>query len=166
MQKYIKYLAAFFLLLVLFDIIGIIKINLIEVTSFVLLLSGFILFYTSFGDKKKIHTLIGSSLFLIGILIDILSYWDIEFNFKILYTSFFFISAVGMLLLFFEETKQKLYLYFSLLFFLLSFIIILLTGSINTGQFPLAFWDVFKEFWLIIVVIIVALIGFLSERNS
>lgn len=155
---------AVFIVSVLLKAVGLIEFSITEYSGYVLVFYGIIVVINHFGKSERIALFGGTTIFLIGILLLTVSYFEFT-NFSVLVVpSFLFISSAGFLVLFIEDFKYFIGVILSVLFFVLGMTIIFQTGRLEWARFTLSLWNVLSGYWAVIVVAIV--IVFLYSRRK
>jgi hypothetical protein len=123
-----------------------------ELLSYLFMISGIALVYSSFGLDKRGILFIGSTLFLIGIIIFINAKFDLEDNNLIVFPSVLFIAGIGFLLLYLDDTSHQIFLIGSLIFIAGGILYMLF---FRMSSFPLFFtslWNILKSYWIFIIL--------------
>jgi hypothetical protein len=160
----VYYIIAVFVLSVLFKAIGLIDFSITEYSGYVLVFYGIIIVYNNFGRFARIALFSGTTIFLIGILLLTVSYFEFT-NFRILILpSFLFICSAGFFVLFIEDLKYLLSIILSGLFLVAGLALVFKSGRLDWAIFKLSLWRVFAGYWAVFIV--VAIIVFLFSRRK
>lgn len=160
----VYYIIAVFIGSVLFKAFGLIEFSVTEYSGYVLIFYGIIVVFNHFGKYERIALFGGTIIFLIGILLLTVSYFEFT-NFRVLIVpSFLFISSAGFLVLFIEDFKYYIGFILSVLFFALGITIVLQSGKLEWITFSISLWNVLSGYWAVFIVAIV--IVFLYSRRK
>jgi hypothetical protein len=91
--------------------------------------------YTTFGRNQSVILFFGSSLFLTGLLLFLLSNFDFTSSREIVFPAILFILGIDFLMLFLDNTIRKSYLAISVTAILSAITVTILLGSITFQNF-------------------------------
>jgi hypothetical protein len=163
-QLALIYFLIFLTLSIVLKLFGIIDFISVELIGYALIFYGITLVYTSFGNKQTVILFIGSSLFLVGLILFLIN--NYEFNSKeIIFPSLLLIIGINFLMLFFDDPTRKGYLAISLTSIISAIIVTTLLGSITVKTFFTSIINIGDKYWPI-VLIAVGLVILLNREHK
>ncbi len=163
-QPIIIYLLTFLAISIIFKIFGIINAGTAEIFGYACIFYGTSVVYTSFGKKQKKILFIGSSVFLIGIILFLLSNFEFANPSRLVFPVIILISAISAFMLFLEDREDRYALFSSITLLAAGIILTLITGAPNFPAFINALANILLKYW--VVLLIAAGIIFLISRDS
>ncbi|RPI66198.1 MAG: hypothetical protein EHM47_17230 [Ignavibacteriales bacterium] len=149
----ILYFIIFIVTAVILRISGIISFTSIELLSYVLMFSGVTAVYYAFGNDRKGLLFIGSTIFLIGIIVYVNARFDLEDTRQLLFPSVMLIMGIGFLLLFMDASSQKLFLTLSLIFIIGGLLFIFIFRSFAFSALAESLWSMIKDYWIVFLIV-------------
>ncbi len=166
LQNITIYLLAATILFIFLKIFGLIYLNINEIFGYAFVLFGISAVFLMFGQNRRGILFIGSTIFLIGLLIIVIYNFDIIRTNAIVIPALLFILGISFLVLFVDDGKNKNTLYLFLIFSLAGLVITLLGGTITLNRFFNSIVDVIAEFWFIILLAIILIAALMiGERK-
>ncbi|MCF8241270.1 MAG: hypothetical protein K9J16_07775 [Melioribacteraceae bacterium] len=152
-----KFLLGLFLLFVgmalLIDSIGLVSLKSNLVFAYALLGYGLISVYLSLGSDQRGRLFISTAAFLIGVVLYVISQYELLNKYDIILPSVLFISGSGFMVLFIDNTNEKSFLFSSLILYTASILIIYFSGSSGIIDFITRINIIFIDYWAVFLVL-------------
>jgi hypothetical protein len=148
----------FLALSIILKLFGVIDVDSIELLGYALIFYGINLVYTSFGKKQAGILFAGSSLFLTGLLLFLISSFEFVSDNEIIFPSILLILGINFLMLFFDDTGNKRYLAISIVSILSALIVTIFLGTITFQSYLSSVVTITLKYWPIIIIAIGLLI--------
>jgi len=165
-QSILTYLLIFFALTILLRFLGIINIASSEVIGYGLIFFGGASVYISLGRNQKITLFLGTTIFLVGILLYVINNFLIFWDSYLLIPSLLIIPSLGFFVLFVEDYRNKRLLLISLLLFLFGLSTVVLYGQFNLNLFLSSIISVASNYWRVIFILAIIFIIVLWEERK
>ncbi len=156
-QLIILYLIIFIFFAIALKYFGLAQYDNLELLAVIFVAYGSGTVYNTIGQNKKFSLFVGTSAFLSGIVFFLIGKQQIFNSSGILFPSILFILGIGCLMLFFDNTADKSLLIIAAVFMVLGIIYTGVSGSFNTATFLNSLYELAQEYWLIILVVIIAI---------
>lgn len=121
-----------------------------ETASYVFIFYGLTTVFFSFGTGYRERLFFASFIFLSGIMMFVINYYEILHPSSAIFASLLFITGGGFLILFIDNTNEKIFLYSGIFLFVISYISITFLKSFqiiqtanNISMLVLDYWPVF-----------------------
>jgi hypothetical protein len=157
-QPILIYLLTFLALSIILKLFGVISIESTELIGYALIFYGISLVYSSFGQNRMGVLFTGSSLFLVGFLLYLLSNFNFTDKKDIIFPSVLFILGINFLMLFFNEPIRKNFLAIAATLIFSSIIVTILHGSITFQSFFSTISEIIIKYWPVLLVAVALLI--------
>jgi hypothetical protein len=112
----------------------------------------------SLGKNKGISVFLGSAVFSVGIVMLIVSGFDILQPSTIYFPSFLFILGIGSFMLYIDKTEDKIFLLISVIFFILGLIFTFTQGSPDIASFIDSIEKIILNYWEVILLSLLVLL--------
>ncbi|MBE2280660.1 MAG: hypothetical protein IAE91_09725 [Ignavibacteriaceae bacterium] len=134
--------------------------------AFGFILVGLATVYIVFGKHDTSALIIGTTVFLIGILIYLNEQFFLMDWQQLLLPAGLVIIGINLLMLFFDDPKNYKALFISLVFFFVPIVLLSNKGTLNLDGYIKSLWNVLEKYWLIILLAVVSLIFVLSQHKK
>jgi hypothetical protein len=151
-QPILIYLLIFLALSILLKLFGVIDVSNIELLGYALIFYGITMVYTSFGKKQPVVLFFGSSLFLTGILLFLLSNFEFTNTSETVFPSILLITGIDFLMLFFDNPSRKSFLAVSVTAILSAIVVTILLGSITVQNFFTSIINISVKYWPVVLI--------------
>ena len=151
-QSILSYLLILLLFFILLKITGIINIRNIELLGYVLILFGLSYVFNSFGNNRKGVLFTSTIIFLCGMVLFIISNFEITQPSKLIIPSSLMIVGIGLLMTYIDSTQITYILLLSLLFIAAGIIVTIMHGEINFHSFCLSIVGVVEKYWSVLII--------------
>ena len=151
-QPIISYLLTLLFLLVLLKIIGIINIHNIELLGYVFIFLGLSYVFNSFGNNKKGVLFISTVVFFVGLVMFVISNFELQQISKLIIPSFLMIIGIGFLMTYIDGDQITIVFILSLLFITSGIIITISHGVVTITSFCLSFINVIEKYWPVLLI--------------
>lgn len=125
-----------------------------EITSYVFIFYGLTTVYFSFGTGYRGRLFFASFIFLSGIMMFVINYYEILNPSSAIFASILFITGAGFLILFVDNTSEKTFLYSGFFMLVISYLsisflkdFIIVQTANNLSFLVLDYWPVFVLFF-------------------
>jgi len=162
-QPVFIYLLIFLALSIVLKLLGVIDVANIELIGYAFIFYGITLVYTSFGKKQTVVLFIGSSVFLVGLVLFLINNFEFTNSKEIIFPAILLIIGINFLMLFLNNTGRKRFLAISLTSIISAIIVTLLLGSITFQDFFTSIINIGEKYWPI-VLIAVGLLALLHKE--
>jgi hypothetical protein len=163
-QSIISYLLIFLLFLILLKITGLINIHNVELLSYIFVFFGLSYLFNSLGDNRRGVLFTSTVIFLIGIVLFVISNFEIQHLSELIIPSALMIIGVGLLLIYIDGITAPFFLFMSLLFMTAGIIISITNGGITFHSFGYSFMGVIKKYWPVLIIFVGVFLLF-RKRN-
>ncbi|MCL5030418.1 MAG: hypothetical protein M1480_15510 [Bacteroidetes bacterium] len=150
----------------IFKFLGVINLANEEILSYTFIFYGLSSVYASMGKGKKLRLFIGTAVFLIGIILFIMIYFDMFYSPKIIFPSTLLILGISSLMLFLDNTKDKAVLFISLIFILIGIVYSVSVGMLRLNSFIFSFYHILLKYWIIILIAIIIVAAIRREDKK
>jgi hypothetical protein len=151
-QSIISYLLTFLLILILLKITGIIHFNNIELLSYLLIFFGLSYTFNSFGNNRKGLLFVSTVIFLIGLVLFIISNFEIQQVSRLIVPSSFMIIGIGLLMTYIEGNHVTFVFVLSLLLIVAGLIITITNGEITIYSFLSSCIGIMEKYWSVLLI--------------
>ncbi len=151
-QSIISYLLILLLFLILLKITGFINIHSVELLGYVFIFFGLSYVFNSFGNRRKGVLFTSTIIFLVGVVLFIISNFEIQQQSKLIIPSFLLIIGIGLLMTYIDGNQLTYFLILSLLFIIAGIIITIIHGEITFHSFCSSFLGVTEKYWSVILI--------------
>jgi hypothetical protein len=151
-QPILIYLLIFLALSVVLKLFGVIDVTNIELLGYAFIFYGITMVYTSFGKNQSVILFSGSSLFLTGLLLFLLSNFDFTSSREIIFPAILFILGIDFLMLFLDNTIRKNYLAISVTAILSAITVTILLWSITFQNFLTSIENITAKYWPVVII--------------
>jgi len=132
--------------------------------GYALIFYGINLVYTSFGQSRATILFMGSSLFLVGLLLFLLNNFSFADPGEIIFPSILFIVGINFLMLFLDNPDRRKYLAVSVTSIISGIIVTAILGSVTIKSFYKTALDISAKYWPVLLVAVVLL--FIIHREG
>lgn len=146
--------------------VGIIYLEPDEIFGNSFVLYGILSAAISFRKQKKGVLFFGSVSFLLGLTLYLVSSFDLVNTNAIVFPALMFIFSASFFMLFLDDFKGKIFLLLSVVFFVSGLISTILIGTFSTATFFNAFGEIITRYWIIELLILLALIWYNFQRDN
>jgi hypothetical protein len=108
--------------------------------------------YTSFGNNQQIVLFFGSSLFLTGLLLFLVSNFEFADDYDVIFPAVLLILGINFLMLFFDNPPKKNFLAISLTAIASAVAVTIVLGTITINNFVNAIGNIGSKYWPVIVI--------------
>ncbi|NWF89698.1 MAG: hypothetical protein HXY50_09595 [Ignavibacteriaceae bacterium] len=164
-RSLILFVSLLFLIAAFLKIVGIIRTDYIEIASFVLIVLGIGVVYSSMGKGGKKLLVGGVIAFLVGIELFITHNYEFSKLSNIVLPSIFFILGTAFLVLFIDDLSNKLLLIISLIFLSAGLYFFNKLGSLNISAFLNSVLSITINYWPVLIIFTVILM-LLNKKNK
>jgi hypothetical protein len=158
LQILVVFVLLFLALEIILNLIGLINLDPNEIFGNGFVLYGILSAGISFRNQKKGILFVGSVSFLGGIILFIISSFDLVNTNSIVFPAFMFIFSAAFFMLFLDDLKNKVFLTVALVFFASGLVSTIFIGSISTFSFFNAIGEIIVRYWVVELIIILAMI--------
>jgi hypothetical protein len=151
-QSIISYLLTFLLILILFKILGVVNLYNTDLLSYLLVFLGLSYAYNSFGNNRKGILFASTVVFLIGLMLFVISNFEIQQVSKIILPSSMMIIGIGLLMIYIDGHKVTYLFVLSLLFILVGVIISITRGRLTFISFLSSGVSIAGKYWPFLVI--------------
>jgi hypothetical protein len=151
-QSIISYLLIFLLILILLRVAGFINIQNVELLGYILIYFGLSYVFNSFGNKRKGALFTSTVIFLVGVVLFIISNFEIQQLSKLIIPSSFMIIGIGLFMTYLDGNQLTYILLLSLLFIAVGIIITIIYGEITSHSFYASFLGVTEKYWSVLLI--------------
>lgn len=153
-QSIISYLLILLLFLILFKITGFINIHNVELLGYVFILFGLSYVFNSFGNNRKGVLFTSTVIFLVGLVLFIISNFEIQQLSELIIPSSLMIVGIGILMIYIDGNQVTYILILSLLFIAVGIIITITHGEITFHSFYSSFLRVTEKYWSVVLIFV------------
>lgn len=125
-----------------------------EIFSIVFIMYGLVAFIKAFHKLKRGGLFFTSVIMNIGIILFILTNYEILNWYNVVTPSIFYITAAGLLILYIENTSEKVFLTGSIFFFVLSLTTVMLEGTVGIVDYANKITLILFEFWPLFLILL------------
>ncbi len=143
---------------------GIVTVDSEELIGYAFIIIGLALFYSGFQDTKGIQTFFGSTFFLAGLFLIIVSTFPITQMDNILMPTVSFITGFSFLMVFIQFPKKILLLIISVFCLAIGIFSLVFASSISLVRFFSSIQEVGLSYWPILIIFI--LVTLLLSRDK
>lgn len=165
-QSLISYLAVFILFSLAVKLLGFTYFDNEELLAVVFIAYGGGTVFSSVGNNKRLSVVIGTAVFLIGIIFFLNSNFTILNSSSLILPSAIFIAGACCLMLFIDDTQNKAALRIALVFFIAGLIYTFVAGRLNLILFLGSFADILLKYWLVVLVMVIAIYLVTKKREG
>jgi hypothetical protein len=151
-QSIISYLLILLLFLILLKITGFLNIHNVELLGYVLIFFGLSYVFNSFGNRRKGVLFTSTVIFLIGLVLFIISNFEIQHLSKLIVSSSLMIIGTGLLMTYIDGDQLNYILVLSLLLITAGIIITITQGEITFRSFFSSFMWVTEKYWSVVLI--------------
>lgn len=151
-QQIIKNLLLLLLVLILLKLTGIISIQSIELLGYILIFFGLNYAYDSFGKNRQGVLFTATIIFLIGLILFIISKFEILQPSHLILPSVLLIIGVGLLMVWIDGQMKNQVIILSVIFLLFGIILTILKGSITFRSFLVSLVDMSAKYWPVLLI--------------
>lgn len=123
------------LLTYILKLFGIITVSTGKIISYAFLLYGIVSVYLTMGTHRRAGLFLGTSIFLTGVVLFIIEYFDIIQPGILILPSLLFIVGIGFLMLYFDDFSNRVFLYTSVILVGFSVLSAFLTRKVPAFSF-------------------------------
>ena len=153
-QYIITNFVALLLLLVFLNITGIIHIQNIELLGYVFIFFGLSYAFNTFGQKRQGLLFTSTVIFLVGLILFIISKFEIVQPSHLLLPSTFMIIGIGFLIVWIDGEMKNQILVLSIGFIFAGIILTVLKGNITLRSFSVSLVDMTVKYWPVLVIFV------------
>ncbi len=164
-QPILIYLLIFLALSIVLKLFGVIKVTSIELLGYGLIFYGITMVYSYFGKKQSAGLFFGSSFFLTGLLLFLVSNFDFSNSNDLLFPAILLILGIDFLMMFLDNPARKSSIAISITAILSAVTVTILLGSITFNNFIKSISSIALKYWPI-VIIAVGLLVILSFEHK
>ena len=164
------YLTIFLVLSIVLKFIGLISFSWTELFAYISMFWGISMFYYSYLKQYQFGIFTGAVLFQIGILLLVFSLFELYNPAQVFIPTILIITGVSLLIANVVGKRNNLSIFLSSLFVFVGLIFVLFRGNIKINLFLESAFQIFKEFWIIMIVLALIIWGvaveFRKEKND
>lgn len=165
-KNFVIYLLLLVSITMLLKFFGVLDITFTFIFAFGFILVGLATVFIVFGKHDTSALIIGTTVFLIGILIYLNEQFFLMDWQQLLLPAGLVIIGINLLMLFFDDPKNYKALIISLVFFFVPIVLLSNKGTLNLDGYIKSLWNVLEKYWLIILLAVVSLIFVLSQHKK
>jgi len=125
-----------------------------EIFSIVFIMYGLVAFIKAFHKLKRGGLFFTSVIMSIGIILSILTNYEILNWYNVVTPSIFYVTATGLLTLYIENLSEKVFLIGSVFFFALAITIVLFVGKIAIVDYANKITLILFEYWPLFLILL------------
>lgn len=152
-QPIFTYIIIFFLLSILLRFFGIIDFNNWEIIGYAFIIYGLSLVYISMGKNKKFALFSGSSVFLTGIVLFIISNFHLMNYLNIIISSIILIIGIDFFIIFIDDFTRRNFLILSAVFIITGLLFTISWGSPSFASFFSSVWHITMKYWPVVLIL-------------
>lgn len=152
-----NFIFSLLVILVILNLIGIIEISLIEILTYIFLIAGFGIWYSSYLDANKGGIFAGSFIFLSGIVLAVATFFIIWNPLRMVFPSLFIISGLSLFFVFLSDKKRILFLVLSVLLVVWGMFYLFKRINFKLNVFLAAIWEIILKFWFVFILIAIVI---------
>jgi hypothetical protein len=137
-----------------------------EIISYILVFLGIAIFYPAYNVNNNFGIFFGSSIFLIGIVFFINTYFEIQNSFDLLLPSAIMILSISFLLIYISELTDKKFIILSIITGVIGLFIIFNAGNPTLNLFVLSIKNILNKLWIIILLVIATIFLVITEHKK
>jgi len=151
-QQIIKNLLFLLLVLIFLKLTGIIHIQSIELLGYLFIFFGLNYAYDSFGKNRQGVLFTATVIFLIGLILFVISKFEILQPSHLILPSVLLIIGVGLLMVWIDGEMKNQVITLSVIFLLSGIILTILKGSITFRSFFISLADMTAKYWPVLLI--------------
>lgn len=151
-QPILIYLLIFLALSIVLKLFGIIDVTGSELLGYAFIFYGITMVYSSFGENQQVVLFFGSSLFLTGLLLFLISNFEFTNDLDIIFPSILLIVGINFLMLFLDNPLRKYFLAVSLTSIISALAVTVLLGSITFSNFFTSVDNIAGKYWPVVLI--------------
>lgn len=151
-QSIISYLLILLIFLILLKITGFINIPNVELLGYVFIFFGLSYVFNSFGNGRKGVLFTSTVIFLVGLVLFVISNFEIQHLSKLIIPSSLMIIGIGLLMTYIDRGQISYILVLSLLFIAAGIIISIIHGGITFSLFFTSLVGVMSKYWAVLLI--------------
>jgi len=144
----------------IFIIAGFMSISLTILPGVILISAGVYIVYKYMGAEKDGLLFIGSSMFLTGLMLFILNYYNFPNPGDLIFSAVLFIISINFILLFINRPKNLTFIYLGAIFFIAGWFSASYFGALSLMSLLYTIIEILKHYWIVLLLIIVLLYYF------
>ena len=164
-QSIISYLLILLLFLILLKITGFVNIHNIELLGYVFIFFGLSYVFNSFGNSRKGVLFTSTVIFLVGVVLFIISNFEIQQLSKLIIPSSLMIIGIGLLMTYIDGNQLTYIFILSLLFIAAGVIVTITNGGITFRSFYSSFLGVAEKYWPVLLIFVGVFLLFRKENT-
>jgi hypothetical protein len=146
--------------------LGLISFNNLELLGYSFIFLGVGMVYIAFSRSQAAVIFSGTSLFLVGILLFVVSIFEFASVGRLIIPSLFLISGTALFMIWINETWRKIHLISSIILIFIGFVLILFMGSITFVNFANSVANIILNYWPVLLIVLgIVIIIKLEERR-
>ncbi|NUM72098.1 MAG: hypothetical protein HUU43_14730 [Ignavibacteriaceae bacterium] len=165
LKEFAIYVGLMFAITMILKFFGVLNITFTFIFSFLFIVIGLATVYFRFGKKDKPAIVIGTIIFLLGVLNNLNEHFFLMSMSQLYLPASLYIIGIVVLMLYIDEPKKVSYLFLSLFFISVPFFILSNRGGIRFDSIMAAALMVFSKYWLILLLAVISIL-FLVFQNS
>jgi len=151
-QYIIMNILALLLLLVFLRITGIIHIQNIELLGYIFIFFGLSYAFNSFGKNKQGVLFTSTVIFLVGLLLFILSNFEILQPSHLILPAALMIIGIAFLMVWFDGEMKNQILFLSTVFIFSGILLTILKGAITFRSFSISLINMTEKYWPVLLI--------------
>ena len=151
-QSIISYLLILLIFLILLKITGFINIHNVELLGYVFITFGLSYVFNSFGNNRKGVLFLSTIIFLVGLVLFIISNFEIQHLSKLIIPSSLMIVGIGLLMTYIDGDQVTYVLLLSLLFIASGIIITITHGELTFHLFLSSILGITEKYWSVLLI--------------
>ena len=152
------YLAVFLLVLIVLRTVGLAHFNNYELFSYIIISYGLSLFYQAYLTKNKFELLIGSIVFLAGVVFFVIGNFEFTDIGNLLIPSLILIAAFSLFMLYIYDPEQRALFYISVVLILSGVVYIWFISKQGYSNFLGYMTELAKLYWPVVILLGAAII--------
>jgi hypothetical protein len=146
--------------------LGLISFINLELLGYSFIFLGVGMVYIAFSRSQAAVIFSGTSLFLVGILLFVVSIFEFASVGRLIIPSLFLISGTALFMIWINETWRKIHLISSIILIFIGFVLILFMGSITFVNFANSVANIILNYWPVLLIVLgIVIIIKLEERR-
>lgn len=143
------------LLLIVLKFLGIISFDIVELFTYISLITGFSIWYSSNFSRNKGGIYTGVFIFLTGIVLAVESFFTIWNPARMFIPSLFIISGLATLFIYLSDKKKFVFLILSVLQIIIGMVYLFTRINFKLNVFLVAIWELIINLWFVILIVVV-----------
>jgi len=131
---------------------GVIEVSGSELLGYAFIFYGITMVYISFSKNQPAILFFGSSFFLTGLLLFLISNFEFSNDYELIFPAVLLILGINFLMLYFHNTTKKKFLAISITAILSAVVVIILIDTITFENFFISIQNIALKYWPIVLI--------------